>query len=275
MSTCYGKAVYVNEQNPNGSWTGAIDLGGTLKSISTVQTGNGLPVVFAIDFDKLVWANEQTPSGGWTGWKELPTSIQASKIVGAVALDCAPEVVASDIDGNVFVTPQNPNGSWNGWHTTGGVVKSFAVAQDPSGGAANAAIGVNNTMRVDQQRAGSTRSGFAGLGGSFQSVSAARAPDGGLAIVRLGTNGSVSVDEESFGVNENDYGDYAAGWNGFVNLGGDYPSVEAINSSFGRLEILTMGISGNESLDAQPANDQRIGFTVIATPSKTSSSTTS
>jgi hypothetical protein len=267
-------SVYVDEESPNGSWTGAIDLGGTLKSIATVQTGNGLPVVFAIDFANLVWANEQTPFGGWTGWEELPTSIQASKIVGAVAPNGAPEVIASNASGAVFTTSQNPNGSWNGWYATGGVVKSFAVTQDPSGGAAIAAIGMDNTIGVDQQRADGTWSGFTSLGGSFQSVSAAQAPDGGVAIVGLGTNGNVSVDEESFGVNEMNYGS-AAGWNGLVNLGGDYTSVEAINSGFGTLEILTMDTSGNESLDAQMTNDQWIGFTVIATPSKTSSSTTS
>ena len=124
----------------------------------------------------------------------------------------------------MFVSSQNPNGSWNGWYTTGGVVKSFAVAQDPSGGAAIVAVGMDNAAWVDEQRADGTWSGFASLGGSFQSISAAQAPDGGLAVVGLGTDGTVSVDEQGFGVNETNYGS-ASRWNGFVNLGGDATSV--------------------------------------------------
>ncbi len=59
-------SVYVDEQNPDGSWTGAIDLGGYVQSISSVKTSNGLPVVFGIDPDDGVCADEQTPFGDWT-----------------------------------------------------------------------------------------------------------------------------------------------------------------------------------------------------------------
>ena len=252
-------SVYVDEQNPDGSWTGAIDLGGYVQSISSVKTSNGLPVVFGIDPDGGVWADEQTPFGDWTRWEELSSQFLADKVVGAVAANGEPEVIATDIHGDMSVASQNPNGSWNGWYTTGGVVKSFAVTQDPSGGAVIAALGMDNAIWVDEQRADGSWTGFLSLGGSFQSVSAAQAPDGGVAIVGLGTNNSVSVDEQSFGVSEANYGS-AASWNGFVNLGGDFTSVMAVNSGSGMLEVITQDSSGTESTNTQGTNDEWSGF---------------
>jgi hypothetical protein len=262
-------SVYVDEQNADGSWTGAIDLGGYLKSVSAFKTPNGAPVVIGIDYNHDVWVDEQTPYGTWGGWTELPAQILADKAVGAIAPNGAPEVVASDINGSVFVTTQNPNGSWNGWYTTGGVVKSFAVAQDPSGGAAIAAVGMDNAAWVDEQRADGTWAGFTRLGGSFQSISAAQAPDGGLAIVGLGTDGTVSVDEQSFAVNEANYSS-AASWNGLVNLGGNFTSVMAVNSGFGTLDVITQDSSGNESVNIQTTGSKWSGFMAFAKPKTTS-----
>jgi hypothetical protein len=263
-------SVYVDEQKSDGTWTGAVALGGYVKSVAEVTTPNGAPVIFAIDPLGGVWADEQTPYGNWTGWNELPTTIQAVKVLGALAPNGEPEVVASDANGNVFVTSQNTDGSWNGWYTTGGVVKSFAVAQDPSGGAAIVAVGMDNAAWVDEQRADGTWSGFGSLGGSFKSVSAAQAPDGGLAIVGLNMDGTVSVDEQSFGVNETTYGS-AAGWNGFVNLGGNATSVTAVNSGFGVLDVITQDSAGDELADVQMTGGQWSGFMTVATPPKKSS----
>ena len=82
-------SVYVNEQNADGSWTGAIDLGGYLKSVTAEKTRNGAPVVFGIDYNDDVWVDEQTPNGTWSGWNELPTQILAANAVGAIAPDGA------------------------------------------------------------------------------------------------------------------------------------------------------------------------------------------
>jgi hypothetical protein len=267
-------SVYVDEQASNGNWTGAISLGGYVKSVSEVTTPNGAPVILAIDPLGGVWVDEQTPYGYWTGWNELATSVLASKVVGAVAPNGEPEVVASNSNGNVFVSTQyqTPNNSpaFSGWYTTGGTVKSFAVAEDPSGGAAIVAVGMDNAAWVDEQRADGTWSGYGSLGGSFQSISAAEAPDGGLAIVGLGTDGTVSVDEQSFTVNAATYGS-AAGWNGFVNLGGNATSVTAVNSGFGMLDIMTVDSAGDELADVQVTGGTWSGLVTVATKPKQSS----
>ena len=119
-------SVYVDEQNADGSWTGAIDLGGYLKSVTAVKTPNGAPVVFGIDYNDDVWVDEQTPNGTWSGWNEMPTQILAAKAVGAIAPDGAPEVVASDIYGDVFVTSRTRTGAG-----TGGTPRAASSSRSP------------------------------------------------------------------------------------------------------------------------------------------------
>jgi hypothetical protein len=269
-------SVYVDEQNANGSWTGATDLGGYLLSVTATETSNGEPVVFGIGSDEQAWVDWQNPYGQWTGWLPLGGNVvHYQSIVATTGPTGEPEVFVIGNDSAVWVDQQNTDGSWTGFSSIGGQVKSISVAQDPSGGAIVAAIGLNNGAYVDEQTAEDNFTGWAFTGGVVQSLAAVQAPDGGVALVALGEDNAVWVDEQRYTASEANYGTIDSSWTGFTRLGGDFTSVTAVNSGFGTLEIIAMDSSGNEWFDSQQTNDQWIGLTMIATPSTTSSSTTS
>jgi hypothetical protein len=269
-------SVYVDEQHPNGSWSGTINLGGSMQSIAAVHTSNGVPVVFGIDFNDAVFVDEQTPSGAWSGWVPLGAYVvDHQSIVATTGPTGGPEVFVIGNDSAVWVDQQNPNGSWTGFSSLGGQVKSISVAQDPSGGAVVAAIGLDNGAYVNEQTAQGNFTGWAFTGGVVQSLSVAQAPDGGLALVALGEDNAVWVDEQSFTASEASFGRIDSSWTGFTTLGGDFTSVTAVNNGFGTLEIVAMDSSGNEWFDAQSTNHKWDGLVKIASPPSTSSSTTS
>ena len=149
-------SVYVDEQNPNGTWSGTIDLGGYLQSISAVQTENGLPVVFGIGSDDAAYVDEQMPSGAWTGWVWLGGNVvDYQSIVATTGPTGAPEVFVIGNDTAVWVDEQ-----------------SFTANQADFG-------------TID-----SSWTGFTRLGGDFSSVMAADNGFGTLEIVAMDSSGN-------------------------------------------------------------------------------------
>jgi hypothetical protein len=125
------------------------------------------------------------------------------------------------------------------------------VAQDPSGGAIVAAIGLDNGAYVDEQRSDGSFAGWAFTGRTVKSLTAAQAPDGGVALVAVGMDNAVWVDEQSFTAPETGYGTIDSSWSGFTSLGGNVTALTAVNNGFGSIEILTQNADGTQSTNTQ------------------------
>ncbi len=267
-------SVYVDEQNPDGSWTGETDLGGDMLSVTATKTSNGETAVFGIGSNEEGYIDEQNDYGIWTGWLPLGGNVvHYQSIVATTGPTGEPEVFVIGDDNAVWVDEQTSNNVFDqtGFFSLGGQVKSISVAQDPSGGAVVAAIGLNNYAWVNEQTAEGNFTGWAFTGGIVQSLTVAQAPDGGVALVAIGEDNAVWVDEQSYTASEADYGTIDGSWTGFVRLGGDFTSVEAVNSGFGTLDIIALDGSGNEWADFQTTGNTWSGFAIIASPSTTTS----
>src|SRR5262249_792648 len=132
--------------------------------------------------------------------------------------------------------------------------------------------GLNNGAYVNEQTSLGNFTGWAFTGGVVKSLTAAQAPDGGVALVAIGEDNAGWVDEQGYTASEADYGTIDGGWTGFSSLGGNDPSVTALNTGFGTLDVIAQDSSGNESLDIQTTGRKWSGFMAYAKPSTTTSS---
>jgi hypothetical protein len=257
-------SVYVNAVDAYGNPYG-YSLGGYVLSIASTRTENGLAQVFAVGGGGYIYANEQMPGGAWTGWTYIEGQVTNAQSLAAVkGPNGLPEAFVIGNDHALYVNQQNTDGSWTGFTSLGGQVSSISVAQDPSGGAAVAAIVLNGDAAfVNEQRSDGSFGGWAFTGGLVQSLTAVQAPDGGVALVAVGMDDAVWVDEQSFTASEIDFGFIDSSWTGFSSLGGNVTSVSATNNGFGSLEIFTEDVSGTQSTNTQKSGGIWSGFTVL------------
>jgi hypothetical protein len=224
-------AVYVNEQNSDGSWAGWTSLGGQAKSIAVGASPTGQEAVFVIDPYNKVYVNYQNSSGTWGGWTSLGG--QAKSIAVTTNASGLEDVFAIDTYNKVYVNHQTSAGTWGGWTSLGGNVKSIAVGTDSSGAEEVYAIDTSNKVYVNRQDSTGAWGGWSSLGGQAKSIAVTQDSNGLLDVFVIDPYNIVYENQQT----------KAGVFGGWTTLGGQATALSAATDKNG---VQSLGIIGTD-----------------------------
>lgn len=159
-------ALYQQTWTSSGSWSGWINLGGTLTSDPSVVSRKADSLnVFIRSTDNALWTKSWDGSA-WSGWSSLGGALTSSPDACSWGSDRL-DVFIRSTDNALWQKTWTSSGSWGGWINLGGTLTSDPAAVSRKGNSINVFIRSSDNALWTKSWDGSAWSGWTSLGGSL------------------------------------------------------------------------------------------------------------
>ncbi|HZG92446.1 MAG TPA: hypothetical protein VEZ42_19735 [Pseudonocardia sp.] len=227
---------------PGGSWSRAIDLGGSVASQpAVVSWGPGRLDVFARGTDDRLW-HRAFDGARWWDWTSLGGSLRSAPAVASWSAGRL-DVVVRGSDGALWHRAFDGTRWWD-WASRGGALTSGPAAVSWSAGRLDLFVRGPDEGLWHQAFGDGRWWGWVPLGGVLTSQPAVAAPAPGLLdVVVVGTDRAAHLRRHS----------PATGWVGWRSLGGQFSSGPGAHADGGVVRVVGRGSDGVVHEAARPA----------------------